>query len=351
MPRVRFGGGAVRVPVSNVERRLHAAMVGIGNPYRALTPARLPLLPALLDHPDLVGLAEALDWSADEVRSDLATLAAAGIVALEGERARPLATIADASEVARVAESARRAGALLAEAIASVWPLVEAVWPRLDVSRSHTLAEMSFLLVGDRLLDVGLLDALAVDGRLMPPAPPRQDRDDPTARYYLCVVEGEPTALGQYGQRATALPWPGWSHLTFGRYGTPAAPNATRARYDERLRAAFAADPPGDPAALAWQTGVPYVDAHDARVWDGFARALASELVGGYYGLLGELTALFESLRVATLGATTFGEFFCWYDHLAYAHAIDALVAAGRIVMPAGAVTAAIWHEGDAGEF
>lgn len=339
------------MPVSNVEHGLHAAMVGIGNPYRVLTPGRLPLLAGLLEHPEAAELAAALGRDEPEVRADLAALAAAGIVAREGERCRPLAMVADAAEVALVDASARRAGALLAQAVASVWPLVEAVWPRLDASRSHTLAEMSFLLVGDRLLDVGLLDALAADGRLMPPAPPRQDRDDPAARYYLCVVAGEATALGQYGQRATALPWPGWAHLTFGRYGTPTAPNRERGRHDARLRATLGdADPPDGPAALARQLGVPFVDAHDTRVWDGFARALASELVGGYYGLLPELTALFERLRVATLGATTFGEFFCWYDHLAYAHAIDALVAAGRIVLPHGAVTAAIWHAGDAGE-
>ena len=338
--------GAARVPVSNAERRLHAAMVGIGDPYRVLTPERLPVLAGLLEHPDVEWLADALGRPVAEARADLAALADAGIVALAGDDARPLAMIADAAEVARVDESAGRVGALLAGAVESVWPLVEAVWPRLDVSRRHTLAEMSFLLVGDRLLDVGLLDALAADGRLMPPAPPRQDRDDPAARYYLCVVEGDATALGQYGQRATRLPWTGWSHLTFGRYGGDA-----RARYDERLRAVLGgARPPGDPAALAWQAGLPFVDAHDARAWDGFARALASELVGGYYGMLGELEALFDGLRVARGGATTFGEFFCWYDHLAYPHAIDALVATGRVVMPEGAVTAAIWHEGDGGE-
>ncbi len=112
-----------------------------------------------------------------------------------------------------------------------------------------------------------------------------------------------------------------------------------------------ASDPPDSPAALAWQTGLPLVDAHDARVWDGFARALASELVGGYFGLLDELTTLFGGLRAARAGGTTFGEFFCWYDHLAYAHAIDALVAAGLVVLPAGAVAAAIWHEGKGGDF
>lgn len=335
------------MPVSNAERGLHAAMVGIGDPYRVLTPERLPLLAGLLEHPDMAALADALRRPADEVHADLAALAEAGIVALVGDGARPLAMIASAAEVARVDESARRAGALLAEAVASAWPLVEAVWPRLDVSRRHTLAEMSFLLVGDRLLDVGLLDALAADGRLMPPAPPRQDRHDPAARYYLVVVEGDATALGQYGQRATPLPWPGWSHLTFGRYGGEA-----RAHYDKRLRAVLrGAHPPADPAALAWQTGRPFVDVHDARIWDGFARALASELVGGYYTMLGELGALFDGLRVARGGATTFGEFFCWYDHLAYAHAIDALAAAGRVVMPEGAVSAAIWHEGDGGKF
>ena len=339
------------MPVSNVERGLHAGMVGVGNPYRVLTPERLPLLPALLEYPEVAGLAVALGRPAGEVCADLEALAASGIVALEGDRARPLALIVNADEIARVDSLAARAGAQLAQGVASSWPLIEALWPRLDISRRYTLAEVSFLLVGDRLLDIGLLDALADDGRLMPPAPPRGGRDDPAARYYLYVVEGDETALGQYGQRVTALPWPDWAHLTFGRYGTTVAPNRERARHDERLRAALdRADPPFDAAALARQVGLPFVDEHDSRVWSRFAGALARDLVDGYRSLLGELTVLYDGLRAAHAGVTTFGEFFCWFDHLAYAYAIDELVASGRIVMPDGGVTAAIWHEqaGDA---
>lgn len=340
------------VPVSNAEQGLHAAMVGIGDPYRVLTAERLPLLPALLDEPRVVGLAERLGRRVADVRADVEALAAAGIVALEGDFARPLALIAGAAEVARVDAEARVAGGRLAAAVERAWPLVEAVWRSLGLAGRHGLAELGFLLVGDRLLDVGLLDALARDGRLMPPAPPRHDRDDPDARYYLCVVEGDATALGQYGQRATGLPWPGWVHLTFGRYGAPGAPNATRARLDAELREALAGEGrPRDPAALAGRLGLPLVDEADAVRWDGFARALAGDLLGVYVEGGRELVALYEGLRAARAGVTTFGELVCWFDHLAYAHAIDALVAAGRVVMPEDAVAAAIWHAGEGGDF
>jgi hypothetical protein len=56
-----------------------------------------------------------------------------------------------------------------------------------------------------------------------------------------------------------------------------------------------------------------------------------------------ELRELFGSLRAAQLPGTSFGEFFCWYDHVIYAHAIDELVKAGLIMMPPACFTAVIW--------
>ena len=65
-------------------------------------------------------------------------------------------------------------------------------------------------------------------------------------------------------------------------------------------------------------------------------RAQASELRATYAGVLAS-TYLDE--------VSGFGEFMCWFDHVAYAHAIDALIAAGVMQMPAARYVAALWQE------
>ena len=340
------------MPVSNAEHRLHAAMVGIGNPFRVLTPRRLPILAAALNTPTPVEIAAALGIPSERLDDDLAALASAGIVSLVDGCVHPLALIVNASEVAAADRVARGIGAQMAHIVEHAWPLIEAVWRGLTIAEHASFADLSFLLVGDRLLDVGLLDALASDGRLMPPAPPRNDTADPAARYYLYVIEGDESALGQYGQRSRPLPWDCWHHLTFGRYGTTEARNPTRDQLDVELRDALRE--PGrvkSPEALASLLGLPLFAASDAQRWDEFARALAGEIVGVYRAEERALRDLFASLRCARTSLSTPGELLCWLDHLAYAHAIDALVASGRIVMPPGAVTAAIWCEDGGGAF
>jgi hypothetical protein len=58
------------------------------------------------------------------------------------------------------------------------------------------------------------------------------------------------------------------------------------------------------------------------------------------------LRQIYGTLRAALYAPPHgFGEFLCWYDHVAYASAIDSLAAAGAVSIPAERFAAALWHE------
>ncbi len=127
---------------------------------------------------------------------------------------------------------------------------LERHYATLTISHTHTLTKLAILLVGDRIFDVGLLDALAAAGELMPAAPPRPSPTDPQARYYFWLIAGEAAQLGRYGQRVTALPWPGWELATFGQYQLDGQPNTALEALEVRVQECPATAQDTTPAAL-----------------------------------------------------------------------------------------------------
>lgn len=337
-------------PVSSRDGRLHAAMAGRGNPYVTLTPERLPLVQALSGGQSVAAISAAFGLTPDAVAADLAALAAAGLIVAGPTGPAPSFVVADAGEVRRVALHARRVGERLAEGLWSRWNIIEAAL--------GGRAGLAFFLVGDRILDVGLLDALAADGRLLPPAPPRPAPSDPDAHYYLWMVEGERSDLGRYGQRVTPLPWPGWELLTFGLYlhdgdagGTRSTPasggSPSRAELEAAAFRLARERPEPGPAALAAALDVPRVEWATTAAWERVAGQIADELVAVYLKEEASLRRLWTTLRASSSLPESFPEFFCWYDHLAYAHAIDALVELGAFTAPADGYCAVLWEPPD----
>jgi hypothetical protein len=58
------------------------------------------------------------------------------------------------------------------------------------------------------------------------------------------------------------------------------------------------------------------------------------------------LRQLHATLHASIYAPYGFSEFFCWYDHVAYAHAIDVLASADVLSIPEHRFTAALWYEG-----
>lgn len=334
-------------PVSSPDGRLHAAMAGNGNPYRVLTPERLPLLWALRADGRPAAVAAALGMGEQHLQAQLDVLSAEGFVVQGAAGYRMSFVSLSAEEVRRADAHARAIGRMLAERLLAGWEQIEAAC-RVACSGAETQFDAArFLLVAGRLLDIGLLDALAADVRLMPAAPPRPSPSDPRARYYLWMIEGTRADLGQYGQRTSALPWPGWELLTFGRYALPGAapPGPTREACEATVLAQ--AHQAASPAALGTALGLPVFDASAAAIWQRFAFEQAVALLPVYHAAEPELRALWATCAAAAGHPHGFPEFFCWYDHIAYAHAIDTLIAAGALRLPTAGYAAALWEGGE----
>lgn len=254
----------------------------------------------------------------------------------------PSLFVAAGAEAQRVSEHAFGIAAGLANAIEQRWDELEALYKTLNFSEFQTFAEAGFLFIGDFVLDIGLLDALATDGALMPPAPVRSIGALDSGRYYLWLIEGAPQLLGQYGQRQIDLPWPGWTLTTFGQYFVNGESNVARqSLIDHVIGESVSA---GNPAELAARTGLSLISLADINQWREGISELLRDLVEAYKREAQAIRSLHAGLMGGSDAERTFGEFFCWYDHLAYAHAIDLLVANGHFSIPEERFTAAILH-------
>lgn len=334
-------------PLYDPVEGLNLAMAGNGDPYAVLSPRLLRVLRDLGSGLPLSEVATRAATSVAALRAELAPLVAASLVSERGEGYRPGFCILDREEVMQTDRHAAVVGERLAGLLLERWDAPAAAYRELAVSKVGAFADLAFFLVGDRILDVGLLDALAEQGSLMPAAPARPSPTLPEARYYLWMIAGVPEQLGRYGQRTTGLPWPGWQLLTFGEYHAVGGPLAAR-------RARSAGDVPrGGPRCRPGRTrcvvGRAVVGQRRYRAVVGGGAGALSRARRDYAAEEATLRRLYGDFATGRAAPERFGEFFCWYDHVAYAHAIDALVAAGAFALPADRFAAVLWQEGHDG--
>ncbi len=333
------------MPFCDPTHRLHAVMAGNGDPYAVLTTLRLRLLRGMQGGATAEVLARSFDLDTDRLRAELAPLIEASLVVDESGIFRPNVLIATEEETRIVDAHATVLGKRLADRLKQQWVGLERDFAVLDVSGRSTFAELAFLLVGDRILDVGLLDALAHDGTLMPAAPARPSPGRTEARYYFWLIEGDHELLGKYGQRTTSLTGDGWDLLTFGQYTFGDDVNLAREELERAASALLSEGVERTPDEMARLLGIPWIDSGDTERWGAVARRASEDLLATYLEARSSLDDLFSSLSAASTPGTSFGEFFCWFDHVAYAHAIDALNAAGLISIPESRFSSAVWRE------
>lgn len=323
--------------------RLRVIMAGNGNPYSVLTPLRKGLLRAFHDGLSMPDIAAAFSISATDVERELGSLVTASLVQERNGHYQPTFFIASASETLRVTAHAHDTGYLLAQRLLARWDDIETSYKQLVISHDREFRNWAFLFVGDRILDIELLNVLARDGTLMPSAPSRPSPNHPKARYYFWMIEGEPDQLGWYGQHETALPWEHWRLLTFGRYRIDGASNTARDALETKVREVLAAPLANNPEALAEYLNIPAVNQADAQRWRQCGQSCAFDLLSVYREREDALRQFYTSLHASTYTPHGFGEFFCWYDHVAYAHAIDVLADAGVLSIPEHWFVAALW--------
>jgi hypothetical protein len=322
---------------------LQVAMAGRGNPYKVLTPLRKEMLRAIHEtYPDSTLSALQQQFQYDQLEAEVTPLLEASLLRERNGVYAPGFYIADAEETSRGIAHAREMGARLANQIMRDWVNLKPVIENLNLA-PWTFDDLAFFLIDNRVLDVGLLNALVRDGTLLPPAPSRPSPDFPGAHYYFWMVEGDSDALGAYGQRYTLLPWNRWLLLTYGRYQRRGVVISERIDLERRVKQF--ADTVASAKALGRAASLPVFNRQTVTAWETQIEPFTVRLAQIYRASESEIRALFKSSRASEYAPESFTDFFCWYDHLSYAHAIDALSAAGVLHVPAQGFTAAIWYE------
>lgn len=326
--------------------RLHAIMAGYGKPYAVLTPARKQILRALHDGVSVTEMPAIMDIPHSSLHAELSPLVEAGLLRQENDRYQPAFFIADEVETRRVFEHAEKRGGQLSDHLLSHWGTLKALYGHLTANQHYDFRSVAFFLVGSIVLDVGLLAALARDKSLMPEKPYRPSPDCPDAQYYFWMIEGEWDQLGRYGQRSTSLmKWPEWQLITFGQYKINGVSNARRNKFEEAALAALEGNEFTNIERLAEHINVPLFGESDAEKWAEGTQANSEQLVGVYHRNEKSIRDLYATLRSSHYASEGFGEFFCWYDHIAYASAIDRLVEAGVMSIPEERYITVIWRE------
>jgi len=320
-------------------------MAGNGNPYQYLTPLRKQLIWALHHRYDVAHLMRLFALPLDRIRDELVPLVDAHLVREHRGAYEPTFFIADAAETAQVTHHAQHTSRALAAYCVQQWHYLQQRFEELLLESHVSFTDLAFFLVGARVLDVGVLDSLARDASLMPPAPSRPSPDNADARYYFWMVNGSYEQLGHYGQRATSLPWNHWYLPTFGQYEMNGQPNRHRTQFEAYARTSADDHSSRDALALATTLTIPGFTPQQSKQWTEHTRVYTDAITAIYHQQLSGILTLYSGLKSGMRRPENFGEFFCWYHHVAYAHAIDHLVESEKIRIPEHRYTAAIWYE------
>ena len=326
---------------------LRLSMVGSGNPWTAITPFTKRLLRALHDGLTLSDMAKVFDVSSVSIENEFHRMIASNLLMKRGQNFVPAFFIADAAETRRIVDHAQTLGRSLAERLSMLWSHIEAAFSELSIGHSNSLRDFGFMLVGAHILDIGLLEALKHDGTLLEQAPERPSPDHPKARYYFWMIEGDLLDLGRYGLDDTDLPWANWCFLLFGQSWIDGGPNSEWTALEETCVSLVRSNWANSPEALTERLRVPFFTETDTSRWSELAKECAENLAQVYLEKESELRQLFSTLRASSYAPESFSEFFCWYDHVAYASAIDALDTQGLISIPRYRLAAALWYASD----
>jgi hypothetical protein len=204
----------------------------------------------------------------------------------------------------------------------------------LSISDEFGFNETALFLVGGRIMDIKLLEKLSMGNRIMPPAPSRPSPNRPDARYYFFMVEGDVHQLGGFGQDDSNMPWKRWHYITFGQNVIDAKSNPKRAEMDARYSELIDSGDATSPEEVAKKLGIPLMTPVDSSYWENTADVYAEKLCRCFEEHEKSIKALHQGLAAGIYAPHSIGEFFCWYTHIAYAHAIELLEERGIIHIP-----------------
>ncbi|NPD88733.1 MAG: hypothetical protein HGN29_08405 [Asgard group archaeon] len=322
------------VPNIYEKKKIHFSMAGRGDPWSHLTITRKNILLALHEKHNVEELESIFGLSKKELLDEIQPLEEASLVKRENNFYIPQFFIANLEETQIIYEHSRKIGEILAESLISKWKEIEASYKKLEISQDSSLKEQAFMLIGSRILDIGLLGALVKDGSLLDSAPLRPSPNRPDAKYYFWMIEGELVHLGKYGQEEIKLPWSDWYLLNFGQSWINNKRNEKRDSREEKCKEIIESNKAKNPGMLAKLLEVPYLNEKDSQIWGETADKFSNILLKKYKESEEDLVSFYQSLGSSKYTHNSLGEFICWYVHLAYVWAIDLLVEEKLIKIP-----------------
>ena len=312
----------------------YPSMAGSGNPWEYWSAHRRKILEKIHEGLTTEEIAQVFNQSTDQILSELEPLLTANLIKLGIEGFTPAFFMVDHRETVKVYEHAEITGHKLVETLMPLWGLLEAGYRELSPSKQYPFSEQSFMLVGSRILDIGILTALTRDRTLLTEAPMRPSPDRPDAQYYFWMIEGEPKHLGKYGQNDTSLPWMDWHLLTFGKNMIDNKNNAAREEFEEESRELIESNSIENPQTLAEALNTPFLNKEESKQWATLSKDTSEKLLTTLKENKEEFHKLLNGLKASKYTSNSFGEFFCWYYHLVFASAIDTLIEKKLITPP-----------------
>ncbi|MHA2363962.1 MAG: hypothetical protein ACXAC7_08380 [Candidatus Hodarchaeales archaeon] len=327
------------------KKKYYLSLAGSGDPWSVLTKVRGNLLKALHDIQTIDKLSKIFDMSEEEILVELQPMIEASLVNEENNHYRPTFFISNLDETNKVVNHTKKTGKILANTIFSRWEDIETSYNQLSISKNYLFENQAFMLVGSRILDIGLLEALSRDESLMTSAPSRPSPNKPDAKYYFYMVEGKLEHLGKYGQDDIKLPNTDWLLLNFGQGWIDNKSNDERDNFEKRCNELINSEKSQNPQKLAKQLEIPFMDEKDSRMWAETVKNYATILMKMLKDNKENLLEFYQTLGSSKYSHNSFGEFICWYVHLAYAWAIDFLAEKKVISIPSNYFSAIILHQ------
>jgi len=325
-------------------QRFHFSLAGSGDPWSSLTILRARILRELHRGTNLANLATMLDLTLEEVTDQIQPLIDVSLVLKSDDQFRPSFLITDYDETQLVYNHASNFSKGLADILEENFDDIKDSYKRLDVSKEFPFEELAFLLVGGRIIDIKLLEKLTSGMRLLPPAPARPSPNRPNANYYFWMVEGEKKHLGEYGLNDYDLPWSSWRYFSFAQNLINGKPNSAREHAEKRCFEIVESKVVETPKALCAELGLPLVDSSDSKKFAETSERHADLLVRPYKQHEVSIKELHGNIKSGVHAPHSFGEFLCWYAHIAYSVAIDTLEARNVLPIPKERTQSAIWY-------
>jgi len=323
--------------------RVHLSLAGSGDPWSSLTQLRKRILRELHDTPYISELTSIVQKTPDELKAEIHPMIESSLVYEIDGGFRPSFLITDESETQRVFLHASSFAEVLVDTTEARLPWVESEFEKLEISQNHDFEELSLFFLGGRILDIKLLEKLTRGNRVMPPAPARPSPNQPDARYYFYMVEGNPIHLGGWGQDDSNMSWENWHFITFGQNLIDGEYNPHRRALETRYKELIESGTSKTPEAVGVTLGIPVVSLSDSNMWENTADILAEELCKCYEESEEFIKALHRDLQSGKYTSHSIGEFFCWYAHIAYASAIEKMEERGMLDIPPSRFQSAIW--------